>query len=331
MPDLDRFRPFLWAATALCLLAAVVSIPVVADDASTDEPASRTDLVADGDAEPPAAGGDSGGWVGSAGGSTTDAPPAAASGAPADGASPSKSPGPAPSAAAGAGAGEAAPPTTTASASAPTTAPPAVDDLGAPQDPGPSRPPRAGTYRYKLTGTDGQTSEGTTQIEDKGTQGGETRQVVKQRGQGGANVDNDVAWRGDGLYVLSSVIAFGSSTMTCDWNPDTLQLKLPITAGTTWESTSSCTVQYGATPITIVRKLTGKVTELRRVKVAGQAVDVWAIETTDRIEAAGNAQDSSGTTLFSPKHGLIVRSDSKVSTPEGPKQITLELQNLDPE
>jgi hypothetical protein len=205
---------------------------------------------------------------------------------------------------------------------------------GAAADPGPAKPPRAGAYRYKVTTSDGKTSDATTQVEDKGTANGETKQVVKLRGQG-FDSDNDVAWRADAVYVLVSNLQYGENHFTCDWNPDAIQLKLPVAAGTTWESSTSCTFTFGTTPVTVVRKTTWKIVELRRIKVAGQVVDVWAIDGTEHIEFAGNVIEGSGTSLFSPKHGLVVKSDTtmKGSSAQGTQEGTasMEIQNLDPE
>ena len=74
---------------------------------------------------------------------------------------------------------------------------------------------------------------------------------------------------------------------------------------------------------------------LRALRVAGQVVDVWAIEGTEHIEFAGNVVDGSGTSLFSPKHGLVVRADSTIkgSSAQGAQERSqsMEIQNLDPE
>jgi hypothetical protein len=329
VPDLDRFRPILWAATAVCFFAAVVAVPIVGpgEPAGEDGTSNLTAAAAGGPTTVPADGATTTvphECEGGCGGGDTGVAPTTAP-APSGGNTAAKSAG-GPTTTTGA-------PTTTAAPTATTTA--ASDDLGAPKDPGPAKPSRVGAYRYKVTTSDGKTTDATTQVEDKGTANGETKQVVKLRGQG-FDSDNDVAWRADGVYVLVSNLQYGENHFTCDWNPDAVQLRLPVAAGTTWESSSSCSFTVGATPVTVVRKTTGKIVELRRVKVAGQVVDVWAIDGTEHIEFAGHAIDSSGTSLFSPKHGLVVRSDSTIKSSggaNGPQQgtATMEIQNLDPE
>lgn len=332
MTDFVRLSRVLWGVIAVCLLGGAIAVPIVDDDGDRVE--------ADGQ------------WVGSIGESSTTSaaePPAcAANGGCAGGDAPADpgaaatadssaaavpAPGPAvmaPGAGGGtAGQPGAAPPPTAAPPPPPTTAAP-TEDLGPPSDPGPAKPPRVGTYRYKLT-AGSETRDTTTTIEDRGTSGAETRQLVRMRGEG-FDIDSDVAWRSDGVHVLSSVIMFGTSKGSCDWEPDTLQLRLPAAKGTTWESTSTCSMTgIGPTPIPVSRKITGRFVELRRVRVAGQVVDVWAIEGTERIEAAGRATDRSGTTMFSPKHGFAVSSSGTITTADGTTDYRNEIQNLDPE
>jgi hypothetical protein len=158
---------------------------------------------------------------------------------------------------------------------------------------------------------------------------------VSTRGEGGFDGDHDVAWRKDGVFVLSTEVMFGDKKYMCDWQPDTLQLRLPIAKGTSWESTSSCMVSgLGPTPVQVKRTLTASVVELRRTRVGGQVVDVWAIDGTDKIEVAGGVIDRVGTTLFSPKHGIVVGSSGTVKftgsegSREGP--YSTELLSLDP-
>jgi hypothetical protein len=330
VPDSPAARRILWILAATCLVAALVAIPLVGGD-DGDGP---TDLAADDGTTTTLA-------VVGAAGDGGDAGSGAAASTPAGGAAPTAAPGagaPAPAKAATGGNGTAAgaagssEPGSAAAAPATTAAPP--EDLGPAQDPGPAKPPRAGVYRFKSTAA-GETRDTTTTIEDKGTTGSETRQIVKARGSG-FDIDSDVAWRPDGVHVLSSVIMFGTNKGSCDWEPDTLQLRLPITKGASWESTSTCQMTgMGATPIPVTRKITGKFLELRRVRIAGQAVDVWAIEGTEHLEAAGSVTDSSGITLFSPKHGFAVSNTAHVkgSSPQGAREFDMstEAQNLDPE
>lgn len=338
MPDLTRFRPALWAAIGVCLAAGLVAVPIV-DGRGDDEvlagrgqwvgsaPSSPTSVVEGassaeglGEAAPAGGGVDGGdpapGVDGSGGSGGGDAP------APGSRPGPASAPaGPTPSA---------EPDTPPPSTSPPTTAAP-TEDLGQPGDPGPATVPRAGIYRYKASDSRGE-RDTTTKIEDRPPTGApERRQLVTIRGEG-FDTDNEVSWRGDGVYVLSTVITFGENKGTCDWTPDTLQLKLPIAKGTSWESASTCNMTgIGPTPIPLNRRLTGKFLEVRRVRVAGQVIDVWAIEATEQLDGGGQKVDRAGITLFSPKHGVAVSSSGTVTSSQGNSDYRNEIQNLDPE
>lgn len=329
MFESGRLRPVLWGIIGVCLVAGLVAVPIVGDG---DRVRAGDGQWVGGVPSTTTLGGDVGGVEASASAPAGDEVDGG-DGVPVDGSG-------------GFGGGDAPPPgartapvapsgfVTPSTAASSSTAPPTTaappEDLGPPGDPGPAKPPRAGAYRSKLT-IGAETRDTTTTIEDRGTTGAETRQLVKIRGEG-FDIDSDVAWRPDGVHVLSSVIVFGSNRGSCDWEPDTLQLRLPTAKGTTWESASTCSMTgIGPTPIVVSRKLTGKYLELRRVRVAGQVVDVWAIEATERIEAAGRVTDRKGTTLFSPKHGLSVSSSGTVTTSDGTKDYRSEIQNLDPE
>ena len=337
MPEIARIRPILWAVIGVCLVAGLVAIPVVDDGGDPDVRAGDGQWVGsvddlDGDAAsttsaaPPSCDG------------CGDAPPADGGGdAPSDGGGDFAPPGTTPGASGKPGSSNApgaAPPdepTTTTAAPTPTTAAPPPEDLGPPGDPGPATVPRAGTYRYKSTDAEGE-RQTSTKIEDRPPTGTpERRQLYTIRGEG-FDTDNEISWRGDGVHVLSTVITFGQNKGTCDWNPDTVQLKLPIAKGASWESSSSCQMTgFGATPIPLNRKITGKFLEVRRVRVAGQVVDVWAIEGTEHLDGAGQVVDRAGITLFSPKHGVQVSSSGKVTTSQGTTDYRTEILNLDPE
>ena len=338
MTESVRFRQILWAAVGICLVAALIAVPVVSDGKDgTGLPAG------DGDGQ----------WVGVApSASSTTAPSTDA--APGDPAAPAPGEGgasapasapppggaggqggaPVPGGGAAASGGAAPAPSTTASpaAAAPaTTAAPPSEDLGPPVDPGPATVPRAGTYRYTLRDDRGE-REATTTVEDLPPTAPERRQRFLLRGED-IDTENDIAWRRDGVYVLSSVIVFGQSRGTCDWEPDTVQLRLPLAKGTTWESTSTCSMTgLTPTPIPVSRTVTGKILELRRVRIGGQVVDVWAIEGTDRFEGGGQGGEKRLVALFSPKHGVVVSETGTKPAQDGRVvEYRKDIQNLDPQ
>lgn len=203
-------------------------------------------------------------------------------------------------------------------------------------------PPKAGAYKYRVV-RDGQNEESTTTVEDRGREGDAVRQRIVLESEEGT-LDNEVSWRSDGLYILETTVIGGK----CDWQPDSLQLRLPLAAGVTWTSESSCTAETDFGTFDIKRKLTAKVNGKQRVTVAGEAVDVWVIEEQEHIEFSGQGQgpegapqpisgtdDSTGTTLFSPKHGLSVKYERHSKTTMGAdtreRNVSAEILNLAPQ
>jgi hypothetical protein len=286
------------------MLVALMAVPVVGDD---DEPSARVDssgLTASEEAT--RASTVEGGASAEVTTSSTTATTAAAGGSVAEGASsvPTTS----------------APPATTA-----TTA----EDLGPPQDPGPAVPPRAGLYRYRVTTSEGE-EEAPTRVEDKGRPGDETRLAVTITGQGLTGT-SDVSWKPDGVRNLRSKFTFGATTADCDWEPDVLEHAFPLRAGATWSSESTCTVTFGATPVVVKRTVRAEVVDLRRVRVDGQVVDVWAIRRVEQLSGAGQSGETQALVLFSPKHGIDVEVTGTVSGGGGGGEYHQTLVHLDPE
>lgn len=218
----------------------------------------------------------------------------------------------------------------------PTSPPPAAsdDDLGEPQDPGPTSPPRAGVYRYRITGEDGNSAESDTTIRDLRRDDGEVVQEVEGGGGGFQSVDTYV-WTADQVVVASSVYSFGDDEADCDWEPDVVYAKLPLKKFATWESTSKCAISgFGPTPIVVNREQTGTVTGLERRRVAGEVLDLWVIDADVEIDATGFRIDAQTTNWFSPKYGLIVRTEGSGSggtpTESGSGSFTSEILNLSP-
>ena len=299
MIDRPVVRRVLWAVTPVCLVAALVAIPVVSDDEerldASDDPARVTadeepapgvaSTQPDGVTEPgPAASAGGGGDGGDVGGSAAVPAPPAADGReePSAGSTSNATPG-----------------------STTTPAQPR-EGLGAPVDPGPPVAPKPGLYRYRVTGGAEGDGESTTRVEEQGRSGDEVRLLVAIA-SGGVTITSDVVWRPDGVRTLRSRFTFGSSTGECDWEPDVVEAVFPLQPGATWRSDSSCQMT-GLTPapIELQRTSSAKVLELRRTEVAGQTVDVWAVERVERLSGGGRSEEVTVVALFSPKHGLDV-------------------------
>jgi hypothetical protein len=220
-------------------------------------------------------------------------------------------------------------PTTVRAASAST-----FKDLGPVADAGAVAVPGPGVYHYQYkSGTD--SAEAATKVENKGpAAGGGQSLVLSITGQGFDSV-NDVTWGPTQVQILKSTFAFGQQRAECDWSPDYLEMQLPLSKGAQWAADTSCMVS-GATPqpVPVTRKTTKKVTDARRVQVAGGEVMVWVIESVDHFDFAGNSADSTATDYFSPKLGMTVRTTghAKGSGPRGTQErdFEIEIQSLQP-
>ena len=238
----------------------------------------------------------------------------------------------------------AAPSVTAATAAPPTTAagpapePPApATDLGAPVDPGSTIPPAAGTYRYDTT-VNGEKKETSTVVEDVSRSAGETKQVITIETEQ-FKIRNDVSWQSDKVLVPKSAILIGESSADCDWTPDMVQAVLPMKEGVNWKNDTSCTASFNNVPVTLKRKTDSTVKGLERLRIGGEIVDVWRIEGTEHTEfgsaQGGGSSDSTGTTWFSPKHGMIVKTVGRSTSKNAQGQtvttdVTSELKSLRP-
>lgn len=302
-------RRLLWAMTSLCLIVAVIAIPVVAD--GDDDEVRAGAGVTDGGRLPEPAEADRRAGAESVDGDPGDVAPGSAGEA-------ARVDGPA---AAGDGA-----PAPTATVPATTTLPPPDEGLGAAVDPGLPVAPRAGVYRYRTTGGGEGDGESTTRVEERGRSGDEVRLSVASAG-GQLTTTSDVVWRPDGVRTLRSTLAFGDRSGDCDWEPDVVDAVFPLRAGATWRTETACQLTgLTPTPVTLQRTSSAKVLELRRTQVAGQAVDVWAIERIERLAGAGMSEEVTVVTLFSPKHGI----DVDLRGTRGGEEYRRELLSLEP-
>ena len=206
-------------------------------------------------------------------------------------------------------------------------------DLGAPADPGPASPPKPGTYRYRTVSDEGERVEDTV-ISDVQRSAGQVVQLVRGQ-QSGFESDDTVVWTVDRVVVRSSTYRFGGNEGDCDWEPDVVQALLPLAVGATWASDSSCTVTgFGPTPIIVRQERTSKVVGLERRRIAGEVLDLWVIDAEATVAFSGFTVRGDVTAWFSPRHGLIVRSEGKASgtTPDGSGSgsFTSEIENLSP-
>jgi hypothetical protein len=174
------------------------------------------------------------------------------------------------------------------------------------------RPPAAGSYRYAaLSGATEQTA--VTRVEDLGAASGEARQAVTEQ-IAGIELTSRVAWRGgDGGYVLDSTLTTPVGQGVCDWQPDLVELRLPLRVGQTWSSTASCTASGLGLPVTITRTISGRVLGTEEAAIAGRTLAVFRIARSDRIELQGQVAEQQGFVRFSPALGLAVTDEGTAS------------------
>jgi hypothetical protein len=202
--------------------------------------------------------------------------------------------------------------------------------------------PAPGKYRFKLTtsmsGKEPSSREVKAEVMDVSSNPTELRQkVFFTTDEGGG--EREEVWQAGGMMVLSESLETRGQKFQCDWEPDILELKLPLKVGQEWNTDSSCTMQGQG--VTAQRHRTAKVrvTEIGSSQVAGQTVEVYVINET-MTETFGFGTSSSTietetTTQFASKLGLGVRVSQKGKSTFGTRTFEAtsdyELLNLRPE
>ncbi|MGI8792681.1 MAG: hypothetical protein ACR2H3_05830 [Acidimicrobiales bacterium] len=214
-------------------------------------------------------------------------------------------------------------------------------DKPASADPGPSQPPKVGTYNYETT-VDGKAGPSTLKVEAKAGGPGETRQFQTIKGESN-ELKNEVVFKADGLFLAASSGSSGGGLAgDCDWEPDLLVLKLPLSVGSSWSADSGCSGQSPYGPYTLKAHFEGTVTGTARVTVGGQGVDVWLIDGKQRIDITATyqaqefqaVQEATTKTSYAPKQGLTVKeeSTSTSTSPQGSRtqKTVRQLKSLTP-
>lgn len=201
--------------------------------------------------------------------------------------------------------------------------------------------PKPGQYRYRYSTSGGRSEprseEQVLKIEDLEVSASQVRQSMTLDAKGGSG-RQEVVWRSDGNYLMKEGGKSGETEVECDWEPDILNRKLPLAKGAEWSYDTTCT--FTIQGVNGNRHRTGKarVTDRRRVDVAGQSVDAFVIdqtftETASFGEFTANTESSS-TDYFSAEHGLSVKSVGKTKTTVAAQtresSIEVELLTLNP-
>ncbi|HUQ40340.1 MAG TPA: hypothetical protein VM030_09305 [Acidimicrobiales bacterium] len=186
-------------------------------------------------------------------------------------------------------------------------------------DPGQPVSPKLGTYRYRTTSGD-ETKETTVKIaKDPEQAAGEDRFVVRV-GEGGREQSVYTARRSDGIYVRKMTFPSPSGgSVDCDWEPDLLEMKFPLKAGAAWRAESTCNTTFNGEKATFHMVENTKVVGPQRAKIGGQEIDVWGMESTSTMTVDTTYQgrpfhlvyDTKGTSQYSARHGVNVKSDTQ--------------------
>lgn len=134
----------------------------------------------------------------------------------------------------------------------------------------------------------------------------------------------------------------GDKRSECDWNPDYLDLKLPMEVGSTWMIDSSCEFESGGPggKVKFTLRGTKKVVGKENVNVSGRSVESFVVDgAIDFVFAGGGmsqSQKGNSKEYFSPMTGLTVKTIQTTKAPTKPGgepeefTVTSELQSLDP-
>ena len=204
--------------------------------------------------------------------------------------------------------------------------------------------PKPGRYRYRFTlrENEGQQSEQTLEVVMSVTavsaSASETRLVYTIIAAGASPLKYEVVWNSSEMLHLRWY-SDGDSEFNCDWEPDLLQLKLPFERSSQWNLRTSCDGTAGGRPQKIENEEGVKVTDAVRTRVGSTAIDGWRLERNSKLTSTGDGdpetQIHTKVEVFSPVHGLIVKSIARVTgtspggSPTEREEIT-ELLSLDP-
>lgn len=197
----------------------------------------------------------------------------------------------------------------------------AAEDLGPPGDPGQPVPAADGGYTYKIRrasdgaalkpGSDARLTLRTT------ARSPHVRQAHELQYGPSSEQTDEYRWE-QGAMFWDKLIQKGQA---CDWTPDVEQLRIPVAKGQAFSGSSFC--EFIAGPVKVKRRISGRtdVTDIARLKIGGEVVDVWVLTRKLRMEneylANGQVKKSlrelNETEWFAPKQGLVVKEHIRQS------------------
>lgn len=200
--------------------------------------------------------------------------------------------------------------------------------------------PLAGRYLYAYTSGAEAGEDRIYDIHDTGERRGHVRQQT-YFGAGSSVVAQVVVWFGTDLYYAEAEqrTSGGRAGALCSWNPQFVELDLPLAVGKTWKADSTCSTDGGSRRRVMQARVSGQ----EDIEVGGVRAKVWVIERTidTRTEAKGTnvtvvTEDRKVTTdrVTVDRH-LLARSSGTESSslngvPKGSATFTLALKALNP-
>jgi hypothetical protein len=186
------------------------------------------------------------------------------------------------------------------------TAPVPAASTSEPIVPGPVHLAAPGTYAVRQRGPDGEHVDGSLVVDARG---------ASRRGQ--------VLRLGDGeeqrLVELSSGGLVEIATGDCGWAPALPVVPEDIHVGSSWSTTSTCTVRTSEGSIVVEQQEDARITGKARTTVGGQDVDTWLIErhvvSTRRADGATAVIEIVSSELFAPSLGLTAYAVSRTDAP----------------
>jgi hypothetical protein len=203
---------------------------------------------------------------------------------------------------------------------------PATTTAPAPTSPPPPPPPGAtfttpGKYTYRVTGTaSGQPVDTTSTLTVDPPNGADQR--TSQSTQQGTQ-EQILRRQADGVYLVNLKINAGFVAKEFRFEPPALSFPIPPTIGRAWSWEARST--DGKTNV----KSSFKILRNETIDVGGERVDTVVLELV--TETSGDIVSTMTSTLWvSQRYSLIVRTDSKGTSPLGPSETSSKLQSTRP-
>jgi hypothetical protein len=172
----------------------------------------------------------------------------------------------------------------------------------------PMATPAPGTYPADETSSGASPGKGSLLVQKTSTPGSFDIDIRTSQG----SEDNLMAWRADGVYLVSTRLASGTGPgADCTWDPSILDLQLPLATGQQWSSSSSCTVASATGSGTVQEQTVSRISGTSTVTVGATTVPVYTVDSTTRLTFTTGASSFSSTTVstawLAPAEGLVVK------------------------